>query len=144
MIRLSQRMVAAVAVAGVLALPAALAAQERRLIAPQRGEANVEITKPDTKIVKGEVVTKIRVKNISEAPIAGLKVDENWYDKGGNPVGGDTYRHRRPLKPSEVIEVVLTTPRRPTMNSNQYQFSHANGTIKTTVVDKLDLPEPGQ
>ncbi|MGE0041412.1 MAG: FxLYD domain-containing protein [Vicinamibacterales bacterium] len=144
MIRLSQRMVAAVAVAGVLALPAALAAQERRLIAPQRGEANVEITKPDTKIVKGEVVTKIRVKNISEAPIAGLKVDENWYDKGGNPVGGDTYRHRRPLKPGEVIEVVLTTPRRPTMNSNQYQFSHANGTVKTTVVDKLDLPDPGQ
>ncbi|MGE3273564.1 MAG: FxLYD domain-containing protein [Vicinamibacterales bacterium] len=142
MIRLSQRMIAAVAVAGVLALPAALAAQERRLVAPVRGEANVEITKPNTKVVSGEVVTTILVKNVSDAPIAGLKVDENWYDKGGNPVGGDTYRHRTPLKPGTVIEVTLRTPRRPAMNSNQYQFSHANGTVKTTVVPKLEVTEP--
>ena len=27
------------------------------------------------------------------------------------------------------------------MNSNQYQFSHANGTIKTNIVPKLDVPE---
>lgn len=140
--RLSQRMMAAVAVASLLAMPAAAAAQERRLVAPVRGEASVEITKPDTKVVSGEVVTTIRVKNTSNAPIAGLKVDENWYDKGGNPVGGDTYRHRRPLTPGTVIEVVLRTPRRAAMQTNQYQFSHGNGSVKTTVVPKLDVTDP--
>ncbi len=28
------------------------------------------------------------------------------------------------------------------MGDNRYNFSHANGTIKTTVVKKLDLPKP--
>ena len=73
--------------------------------------------------------------------IAGLKVEENWYDKGGNPVTGDTYRHPRPLKAGEIISITLRTPRNPAMNSNQYQFSHANGTIKTNIVPKLEVPK---
>jgi hypothetical protein len=28
------------------------------------------------------------------------------------------------------------------MGDNRYQFSHANGEIKTTVVPKLELPKP--
>ena len=27
------------------------------------------------------------------------------------------------------------------MNSNQYQFTHANGTIKTNIVPKLEVPK---
>ena len=48
---------------------------------------------------------------VDAKPIAGLRVEEHWYDKSGNPVAGTTYRHPRPLFPEEVITVVLKTPR---------------------------------
>lgn len=132
------RLMMALAVAGLVAGTAS--AQERKLIAPVRGEATLDITKPNTKLVSGEVVTTMTVKNTSKGAIAGLKIEENWYDKGGNPVGGDTYRHPRPLKEGEVISITLKTPRTPAMNSNQYQFTHANGSIKTAIVAKIDAP----
>ena len=135
------RLMMALAVAGLVAGTAT--AQEKKLIAPVRGEATLDITKPDTKLVSGEVVTKMTVKNTSKGAIAGLKIEENWYDKGGNPVGGDTYRHPRPLKEGEVISIVLKTPKNPQMNSNQYQFTHANGAIKTKIVPKIEAPTTG-
>lgn len=138
--RLSLRALAPLAAFALTLAVAAPSAAQRKLISPQRGEANVEITKPNTKVVKGEVITVIMVKNVSPAPIALLKVEENWYDKGGNPIGGDIFRHLKPFMPGEVLKVELRSPRRPGMDSNQYQFSHANGTIKTTVVPKLELP----
>jgi hypothetical protein len=134
--RVGQLMVAAVA---AITLMGVVQAQERRLVAPVRGEALLQYTKPATKVASDKVITVIRVKNANKAPIAGLRVEENWY-AGGNPVGGDTYRHPRPLRPDEVIEITLTTPRRPGMSSPQYQFTHANGTIKPELVGKLDLP----
>lgn len=139
--RLGHLLIAAVAVATMVGTAQA---QERRLIAPVRGEAQLDITKPNTRVVKGEVVTTITVRNASSGAIAGLKVDENWYDKGGNPVGGDTYRHPRPLRQGEVVEITLTTPRRPTMDTNRYEFTHGNGTIKTNIVPKIEVPKPGQ
>jgi hypothetical protein len=118
------------------------AAPAKKLVAPVRGDANVEITKPDTKIVGTDVVTMIRVKNMASAPIAGFKIEENWY-KGSDAIGGDVYRHRQPLQAGEVIQVTLRTPRaRVIGRTNQYQFSHANGTIKPKAVPKLDLPKP--
>jgi hypothetical protein len=144
MIRQSQRVLATIAAFGLLLAPVAAQtpAAPRKLIAPQRGEANVEITKPDTKLSGTEVVTVLMVKNVSPMPIAGLKIEENWYDKAGTPQGGDVYRHPRPLMPNEVVRVQLKTPRRPSMNSNQYQFTHANGSIKTKVVPKLEVAPP--
>lgn len=127
---------APVAFAGQTAAPAAPAAP-KKLISPQRGEATVEITKPDTKAKGAEVVTVIVVKNTSPAPIAGFKIEENWYDSSGTPVGGDVYRHTKPFMPNEVISVTLKTPKTAKMKSNQYQFSHANGTIKPKTVPKL-------
>ena len=116
----------------------------RKLVASVRGEAAVEITKPDTKVVGEEVVTKIRVKNVSSAPIAGFRVEENWYNKANDAIGGDSYRHPRPLQVGEVIEITLKTPRKQIIGArNQYQFSHANGTVKPKAVDKLELPKPG-
>jgi hypothetical protein len=132
------RLMTALAVAGLVAGTAT--AQERKLIAPVRGEATMDITKPDTKLVAGEVVTKLTLRNTSKGAIAGLKIEENWYDKGGNPVGGDTYRHPRPLKEGEVISITLKTPRTPAMQSNQYQFTHANGSVKTKIVPKIEAP----
>ena len=112
-----------------------------RLVPPVRGEAPLGYTKPVVKAGKIEgkdfIITTIRVKNLATGSIAGLKVDEFWYDKAGDPVTGDTFRHPKPLQPGEVITVTLETPRNPKMDRNQYNFSHANGTIKTQLLPKL-------
>jgi hypothetical protein len=127
----------AVAVAGLVTGEAS--AQERKLIPPIRGEAVLEMTKPNTKVMGNEVVTTIIARNpATTGAIAGLKVEENWYDKKRNPVTGDTYRHPRPLKAGEVITITLRTPKSPLMDTNQYQFTHANGTIKPNIVPKIE------
>lgn len=115
-------------------------AAAQKLIAPVRGNAKIEMTKPNTKVSAREIVTTFLIKNIEAAPIAGLKVEENWYDKAGNPVMGDTFRNLKPLQPGEVITVTFKTPRSPAMQRNQYLFSHANGIIKQQVVPKIDVP----
>jgi hypothetical protein len=130
--------VVAVTVAAVLTAGAASA---QKLVAPVRGNAKVEITKPNTKVTAKEIVTTFLLKNIEAAPIAGLKVEENWYDKAGNPVMGDTFRNPRPLQPGEVVTVTFKTPRSTSMQRNQYLFSHANGIIKQSVVPKIDVPK---
>jgi hypothetical protein len=120
--------------------PAAPAARPK-LVAPVRGVAQLGYTKPVTKNAKiggrDFIVTTIQVKNMATGAIAGLKVDEFWYDKAGNPVTGDTYRHPRPLQPGEVITITLETPRNATMFRNQYNFTHANGDIKASPQPKL-------
>jgi hypothetical protein len=113
-------------------------AAPRKLVSPVRGVAPIEYTAPQAKRDGNFVVTTFKVKNIATAPIAGFKVDEFWYDKAGNAVtGAPTFRHRAPLQPGEVIEVVLKVPVSPQMNSNSYKFAHANGDIKPTKVAKL-------
>ena len=79
-----------VAVAVALSLSGGVVVAQK-LVAPVRGNAKVEITKPETRVSAKEIVTTFRLKNIEAAPIAGLKVEENWYDKSGNPVMGDTF-----------------------------------------------------
>jgi hypothetical protein len=134
--------VTAVAAIGAGVSFAGQAPPPKKLVAPVRGEAAVEITAPDTKVGGNEVVTTLRVKNTSKAPIAGFKVEENWF-KGSDAIGGDSYRHARPLQVGEVIQITLKTPRSRVLGArNQYQFSHANGTVKPTTVKKLDLPKP--
>jgi hypothetical protein len=109
-----------------------------KFVSSIRGLAEVEVTKPVSKRIGNKIVTTIKVKNTSTTnSIAGLTVDEYWYDKAGAPVTGDTFRHRTPLQPGETIEVMLRTPVDPKMDRNQYQFAHANGDIKTTVVPRL-------
>ena len=109
-----------------------------KLISPVRGEAELGYLKPVTKREGNMIVTTIKVKNLATGPIAGLKVDEFWYDKKGDPVtGSQPFRYRKPLQPGEVITVELKVPTDPRMDRNQYKFEHANGTIKTTKLPKL-------
>ena len=109
-----------------------------KLVAPIRGQAELGFTNPVSKRVGNMIVTTIKVKNLSKGAIAGLKVDEFWYDKKGDPVtGSQPFRYRKPLQPGEVIEVELKVPTDPRMDRNQYKFEHANGTIKTTKLPKL-------
>ena len=125
------------------AKPAAPAAQAppaapAKFVPPIRGEAPVSMTKPVTSRTKDEIVTKFKVKNPSATnSIAGLKISEFWYDKGGNPVSGDEFRYRKPLLPGEVIDVELRSPVNPKMASSQYKFEQANGSVKPNVVPKL-------
>jgi hypothetical protein len=115
------------------------AAAPAKFVPPLRGQAELGFLKPVTKREKnGDIVTVIKVKNLSTTgSIAGLKVDEYWYDKAGDPVSGDTFRYRKPLLPGEVIDVTLRTPHNPKMDRNSYNFSHANGTIKTKQLPKF-------
>ena len=52
-------------------------------------------------------------------------------------MSGDTFRYRKPLMPGEVIDVTLRTPFNPKMDRNSYNFSHANGEIKTKSMPKF-------
>ena len=110
----------------------------KKLVPPVRGEAEIGYLKPVSKREGNMIVTTIKIKNLSNGAIAGLKVDEFWYDKAGDPVtGSQPFRWRKPLQPGEVIEVVLKVPTNPKMDRNQYKFEHANGKIKTTLLPKL-------
>jgi len=111
-----------------------------KLVSPFRGEAPIQYTAPQSKrdATNKFVITTFKVKNVASAPLAGFKVDEFWYDKGGTLVAGaPTFRQRSPIQPNEVITVELRTPINPTMNQPQWKFEHANGTIKPQRVPKL-------
>ena len=82
----------------------------RKLVAPVRGEAAIELTAPNTQIVGNNVVTTMRLKNVSSGAIAGLRIEENWFDRNRNPVPGDVYRHPRPWLVGEVIRRVSGEP----------------------------------
>ena len=116
-------------------------AAKPRLVAPVRGIAQIGYTRPVPKAAKigGKdfIVTTIQVKNMADGTIAGFRVDEFWYDKAGDTITGDDYRHPRPLGPGEIITVTLETPRQPGMDRNQYSFKHANGEIRATLQPKL-------
>ena len=105
---------------------------------PVKGVALLGITQPATKVVGKDVVTMIKVKNLSKAPIAGLKVAEYWYDKEGNLLPGSSKQLRKALVPDEVQTIELRTVRNPKMDRNTYQFTHANGQVNTRVMTKIE------
>ena len=122
-----------ITVVAVVALGAALMAQAKPAT-PIRGDAEIGYLKPVTAVdhKAGIVRTTIKVKNLSTTgSIAGLKVEEFWFDKAGNPVTGSRARLQKPLQPGEVAELKLETPRDPKMDRNSYTFTHANGKIRT-------------
>jgi hypothetical protein len=103
-----------------------------------KGMAELGMLQPVTKVQGKEVVTTIKVRNLSKGPIAGLKVDEYWYDKDGNPLPGDSKKLSQPLAPGAVTTIVLRTPVNPKMDRNTYVFTHENGKVHTTVLAKLE------
>jgi hypothetical protein len=114
-------------------------------VAPTRGEAEIGVLTPVTSIETDKttkvetVVTIIKVKNLmTSASIAGLKVEEYWWDKANNPVTGSKDRLKTPLQPGEVATLTLRTPKDPRMYRNNYVFGHANGKVKTKPMKKFD------
>jgi hypothetical protein len=112
----------------------------RKFVPPIRGEALVEYTAPVTRRVKDMVVTRITVKNASLSPIPRLTIDETWYDKSTAVLTGGKGVVPGLLQPGEVQVVVIETPFKAGMTSNNFTFSHANGTVKPQRVPKLEVP----
>jgi hypothetical protein len=108
---------------------------------PVKGEVTVQVIPGQSKAVGKEIVTVYKIKNMAAGPIALLKVDEYWYDKGGKMVSTDTQRHRQPLQPGEVIELTTHAPA-PSGNlaqlSKRALFSHANGKVNAKAVKQFD------
>jgi len=122
----------AVVLMGSLGLAAKVQAQT------VQGTANLGIEQPVTKVEGKEVVTTIKVKNMSKGAIAGLRVEEYWYDKDGNPIPGGSKRLSKPLAAGAVQTIELRTPKVAGMYSNNLVFSHDNGKIQTTVYAKVE------
>jgi hypothetical protein len=114
----------------------------KKITPPLRGEASVDITQPVTKPLPGKslVQTTIKVKNTSASPIARLQVAETWYDGGGAIVAGGRGVINGLLQPGEIQTIVIETPYSPKMKSNNWNFTHANGTVKPNKVKALDAP----
>lgn len=123
--------------------PAAAPPAKAKYVPPVKGMAEIGILAPDTKVVGNEVVTKIKVKNLSLGAIHLLRVDEYWYDKGGNMLPGDMQRWKKPFLPGEVIEFELRVPKNPNFYRNTYNFSHANGKCKAKNLKKSDFERSG-
>jgi len=114
----------------------------RKIVPPARGEVNVEYTTAVTRRVGPNVVTSLSVKNVGLAPIARLTFTETWYDKAGAIVTGNKGVINGLFQPGEVQTLTISTPYDPRMSGNRQAFSHANGTVRTTRVAKLEAPKP--
>jgi hypothetical protein len=117
------------------AAPQAAAPPARaKWVAPIKGIASVQVVQGTPKRVKGEVVTVIKIKNMSSAPIAGFRADEYWYDKNLKVVSGDTQRHKQLFQPGEIIELTMRSPEKPDLYRSSINFVHANGKIDVKAV----------
>ena len=99
-------------------------------VTPLKGEALIQVipgtSKYDPKAK--EVITTYKLKNMSSAPVALMKLDEYWYAKG-KMVSTDTQRYRQPFQPGEIIEITTHAPAdsNPAGWTKNLTGSHANG-----------------
>jgi len=113
----------------------------KKFTPPIRGAAEVDFIKTPTKREGQTLVTRIQVKNTSNAPIARLTIDETWYDKNQNLIPGGKGVVSGLLQPGEIQTIEVKTPVNPNMASSMLQFSHANGTVpKPHAVKAFDAP----
>jgi hypothetical protein len=114
----------------------------KKFVPPAKGQVEVEFTQPATRRVKDMVVTTIVVKNIHvSSPIARLTIDETWYGKDGAVVSRGRGVINGLLQPGEVQAITIETPYNARMSANNFNFSHANGTVKPNKVAKLEVPK---
>ena len=112
-------------------------AAKARMTTPVKGTAWVEVIQGQGKKIGGDIVTVSKVKNVSNGPIAGLRVDEYWYNQKLVQVTGDTQRVRAPIAPGEVIEITTKSPAKPDLYKSTLMFTHANGKVTAKGVKKF-------
>jgi hypothetical protein len=121
------------------AVPATAApALPAKFVKTLKGTADIQFIQMPSKKVGGDIVTVLKVKNLSSLAVSLLKVDEYWYDKTRQVVTGDSQPWRKPFMPGEVIEITMRSPYKPDLTSSQYQFSHAGGHVNLKRVKKFD------
>lgn len=103
-----------------------------------KGTAEIQLIQSSPKKVGGDMITLLKLKNMSPAAISLLKVDEYWYDHKMQVVSGDSQAYRKPFNPGEVIEVTMRSPLKADLYKNQFAFSHANGDVHVKAVKKFD------
>jgi hypothetical protein len=108
---------------------------------PVRGAADVEFTRPVTKREGDLVVDTIVVKNVASQPIARLTVEAIYYDKAGTVIANGKGFINGLLPAGKVETVKVETPFNPKMNSSNYKFTHANGSVTPKRVDKIVDPD---
>ena len=113
-------------------------AAKAKFAAPLKGEAKIEvIVGSSTYNAKTkEIVTTYKIKNMSTAPIALLKIDEYWYGKNKALASSAQERYKQPFPPGEVIEMITRAPASGSMEgwTKRAQFSHVNGTVAVKAV----------
>ena len=111
-----------------------------KFIKPLKGTADIQFIQMPSKKVGTDIVTVLKIKNLSTAPVSLLKVDEYWYNKANPPavISGDQEAYRKPFMPGEVIELTMKSPYKADIGASQYQFSHAGGQVKLKRVTKFD------
>lgn len=139
---ISSTMLVGAAVAGQSQGPLTPVLAGKKITPPMKGEATIEFTQPVTKPIPGKsmVQTTLKVRNASTGPIARLMVAETWYDGAGAIVGGGRGVINGLLQPGEVQTITIETPYSAKMKSNNWNFTHANGTVKPAKVKTLDAP----
>jgi hypothetical protein len=118
------------------AAPAA-AAPAKTWVPPQKGEVTVDFVQAKAQRIKGEIQTKMKVKNTSKGSIALLSVEEIWYNTKREIASNGIYRHRQLLNPGEIVEFTIVSPEKPDLYTNMLMFKHANGTVKPNKVPKM-------
>jgi hypothetical protein len=124
------------------AVPAAAAAPpspeliRARMRPPVKGTAYVELIKGTAKRVGNEIQNTHKIKNTSNAPIVGLRIDEYFY-AGQKEASTGSGRLRTALAPGEIAEISTAALWQPGITGSQLQFSQANGPVKPTAVKKF-------
>lgn len=116
----------------------------KKFIPPIRGEALVQFTGPRTRRDGNDVIIAFTVRNAVQSPIARLTIAVTWYDRDNNVISGGRGVINGLLQAGEVQDIEIRTPYNSRMNSNNFNFSHANGNVKPERVDKLEVTTEGE
>jgi hypothetical protein len=120
------------------ATPAAQApAAAKPWVPPQKGEVTVDFVQGKPTRVKGEIQTKLKVKNTSKGSIALLSVEEIWYNTKREIASNGIFRVKQLINPGEIVEFTIVSPEKPDLYTNMLMFKHANGTVKPNKVPKM-------
>jgi len=101
-----------------------------RMKPPIKGTAAVEFIAGPVKVVSGEVQSVIKVKNVDNAPIIGLKIDEYFY-AGQKEISACTARVRNPIAAGEIVDVPISCPNpKEKATGSNLMFTHSGGSGK--------------
>ena len=107
-----------------------------RMRPPVKGTAFLEYIKSSPKRMGNEIQNVIRVKNVSNQPIVGLRIDEYFY-AGQKEASVGSGRLRTALAPGEIAQIPTAAEYKNGITGSQLMFTHANGKVDPKAVKKF-------